>query len=101
MADRVIDIKSAPEYEVRLRNLAEENGVLISKFQSADSATPTSNFPNLDPETVEMIKNATVIIEAGAASLAFLKGLVDLIRVSNGRVDAIDRITKRSLVEKK
>jgi hypothetical protein len=96
MDDLIIDVFAAPELTADVLNLARKHGVEISKFATVGPATSVSNFPNLDPTVITFVQQAVVIVGAGTAAVNFVKALRDLIQSANGKVDAIDRKTRKA-----
>jgi len=93
MEAKIIDITATPELAAEITQLAESCGVKISRFGAVNSASPVSNFPNLDPTVVTAFQQATVILGTGTAAVKFVSALIELIRSARGKAQAVDRQT--------
>jgi hypothetical protein len=89
---QVITINVHEDYVAEVTTLAADaqGAVRLGKFRAAQPLGPPSTFPILDPNIIEAIKQATIILSTGTAALTFLTKLRALISSSNGKVSARD-----------
>ena len=71
--------------------------VRLGRFRPAADVGSPSTFPVLDPTLIEAVKQATIVITAGSASVDFLVKLRGLIALAHGKIRAQDDKSKKPI----